>query len=194
YIGPGAITRRALWLVADPVMITEGQATPTVWKGSVTGFIAGDGLGANDFCFFAPDNPAAAAAGKYSVMGTLNGATSGDYGLNYTFANAAGNATAFTIKAYVPPTEPQDLFGGNEAAAREYKDTVVVLESTKAGTLPATAVLPTKSVLPTYTDINMPQSMSVEALAASMAGEKEVLAAEAIADRETAEQEDDLEA
>lgn len=170
YIGTGAITRRALWLVADPVTITEGQATPTVWKGSVTGFIAGDGLGANDVYFFAPANPAAAAAGKYSVMGTLNGATNGEYGLNYTFANAAGNATAFTIKAYVPPTEPQDLFGGNEAAAREYKDTVVVLESTKAGTLPATAVLPAESVLPTYTDINMPESMSAEALAAALNG------------------------
>ena len=70
--------------------------------------MAGEGLGENDVYFFALDNPAATAAGSYSVTGTLSidgdeAKTSGDYGDNYTFANAAANATAFTINAYVPP-------------------------------------------------------------------------------------------
>lgn len=193
YVGTGAISRRALWLVADPVTITEGQATPTVWNGSVTGFVAGDGLGANDVYFFAPDNPAAAAAGKYSVMGTLNGATNGEYGLNYTFANAAGNATAFTIKSYTPPTpepkptptpepkpkptptpdpKPRDNIGKimyNPSAAKEYTDIVAWLNSGKAGNLPLESTERTLDL--TYTDINMPKSMSVEALAAMLNGE-----------------------
>ena len=119
--GTGTITRKALSLVATPQTITEGEATPT-FTGSVTGFVTGEGLGANDTLSFALDNPEAAAVGSYKVTGTLSidGAaplTSGDYGDNYTFANAAANATAFTIAAkYVPPAPtptPSAPSGGN---------------------------------------------------------------------------------
>ncbi|MBQ7514978.1 MAG: hypothetical protein IJS96_01740, partial [Schwartzia sp.] len=111
YTGTGTITRKALELAATPQAITEGEATPTSWSGTLTGFVTGEGLGANDVCFFALDNPAASAAGSYSVTGRLsvNGGepkASGDYGDNYTFANAAANATAFTIRAYTPPPPP----------------------------------------------------------------------------------------
>ena len=250
--GTGSITRRPLWLVANPVTITEGEATPTSWSGSVTGFVAGDVLGANDVYFFALDNPAATAVGSYSVTGTLsidggNPATSGDYGQNYTFANAAGNATAFTIEAkQVTPQEIIEEATNNQNAAKEYTDVVASLESgtntvlpTTNNVLPTDGVMPTNSVLPTgnntptggaqptegnlstggaqppeaaqennsasgeqngaqeqngllptqqttggqiaagkqetqlgptYTDINMPESMSVEALATSLNG------------------------
>jgi len=118
----GTITRKALELVATPQTIAEGEATPTAWSGSVTGFVAGEGLDGGDTLSFALDNPAAAAVGSYKVTGTLSidGAaplTSGDYGTNYTFDNAAANATAFTIAAkYVPPAPtptPSAPSGGN---------------------------------------------------------------------------------
>ena len=97
------IGRKALTLVADKVSIKRGEATPTTFTGSVTGFVDGEELGANDVYYFALDDPAATAVGSYAVTGMLsvNGseaATNGNYGQNYTFANAADNATAFTIK------------------------------------------------------------------------------------------------
>ena len=92
------IARKALSLVADPVAIAEGEALPTAFTGSITGFVAGEGLAEDDKLVFALDNPEASAVAKYSITGTLNGATSGDYGQNYTFSNAAANATAFSIK------------------------------------------------------------------------------------------------
>ena len=182
--GTGSITRRPLWLVANPVTITEGQATPTTWGGSVTGFVAGDGLGANDVYFFALDNPAATAAGKYAVTGTLsidggNPATSGDYGQNYTFANAAGNATAFTIEA--KQVTPQEIVSDNVSdpgAAQEYTGTVTAIESDKQ----ETAVLPQVQAangMPVMAEgrtvvqgagVNMPESMSVEAWATALTG------------------------
>ena len=96
------ITRKALSLVADPVTITEGEALPTTFTGSITGFVEGEGLGDTDvLAFSVEDTPS--TEGKYAVTGTLNGATSGDYETNYTFANAVSNATAFTINAKPTP-------------------------------------------------------------------------------------------
>ncbi len=97
------ITRKALSLVADPVTITEGEALPTTFTGSITGFVTGEGLSDTDVLAFSLDNPEASAVGSYSITGTLNSATSGDYGQNYTFANAASNATALTINAKPTP-------------------------------------------------------------------------------------------
>ena len=97
------ITRKALSLVADPVTITEGETLPTTFTGSITGFVTGEGLSDTDVLTFSLDNPEASAVGSYSITGTLNSATSGDYGQNYTFANAASNATALTINAKPTP-------------------------------------------------------------------------------------------
>lgn len=128
--GTGEITRKALSLVATPQTITEGEATPTAWSGSVTGFVTGEGLDANDTLSFALDNPAAAAVGSYKVTGMLSigGAAplaSGNYGANYTFANAAANDTAFTIAA--KSMTPQDIID-NPNAAQEYANTLTFIE------------------------------------------------------------------
>lgn len=93
----GTIARKALELVADHVTITEGEAIPTTFTGSVTGFVAGETIGSGETLLFALSDPSAAAVGSYLITGTLNGSASGEYGLNYTFSNAASNATAFTI-------------------------------------------------------------------------------------------------
>ena len=118
------IGRKALTLVADKVSIKRGEATPTTFTGSVTGFVDGEELGANDVYYFALDNPAATAVGSYAVTGMLsvNGseaAANGNYGQNYTFANAADNATAFTIKK-------ADRFNLNDANKMEAGQTFLV--------------------------------------------------------------------
>lgn len=98
------INRKALSLVADNVTITEGDATPAAFTGQVTGFVGNESLAEGDVPSFAIADPAPTAVGSYAVTGTLDNATSGDYGENYTFDNAAANATAFTIKAKEAPS------------------------------------------------------------------------------------------
>ena len=69
---------------------------PSSFTGSIIGFIAGEGLANNDTLVFSLANPMTTpVVGSYRIVGKLNGAESGDYGLNYTFQNAASNATAF---------------------------------------------------------------------------------------------------
>ena len=105
--GAGVINRKVLELVADSVTIQEGDATPTTFTGSVTGFVAGETIGSGDTLLFALSDPSATAAGSYGITGTLNGSASGSYGLNYTFSNAASNANAFVIVAN--PTSVTDM-------------------------------------------------------------------------------------
>ena len=59
------------------------------------------------FLLFSLSNPSAAAVGSYAVIGTINGKAGGNYGLNYTFTNAASNANAFVITAR--PASVQDM-------------------------------------------------------------------------------------
>ena len=156
--GEGTITRKALSLVATPVTITEGEATPTTFTGTIAGFVAGEGLAAGDALSFALENPAAAAVGSYKVAGTLNGKESGNYSVdgqnyNYTFANAASNATAFTIK--MKAVTPEELVANateNQGAAVEYTNVVGSIESGANVTLPTTGggnPLATPTVTPT---------------------------------------------
>ncbi|MBR4908986.1 MAG: hypothetical protein IKZ43_08250, partial [Acidaminococcaceae bacterium] len=105
--GAGVINRKALELVADSVTIQEGAATPATFTGSVTGFVAGETIGSGDTLRFALSDPSATTAGSYGITGTLNGSASGDYGLNYTFSNAASNANAFVITA--KPASVEDV-------------------------------------------------------------------------------------
>ncbi len=101
--GTGTIYRKALELAADSVTIHEGGAMPATFTGSVTGFVAGETIGSGDTLRFALSDPSATAPGSYAVTGTLNGRASGNYGLNYTFSNAASNANAFVIVAKPKP-------------------------------------------------------------------------------------------
>ena len=105
--GNGTISRKALELVADHVSTQYGDYIPATFTGSVTGFVAGEGIGSGDTLLFALSDPSASAVGSYGVTGTINGSASGDYGLNYTFTNAASNANAFTI--YARPASVQDM-------------------------------------------------------------------------------------
>ena len=89
--GNGTIGRKALELVADPASTEYGDYNPASFTGRV------DGL----------SDPSASAVGSYGITGTINGSSSGDYGLNYTFTNAASNANAFTI--YARPASVQDM-------------------------------------------------------------------------------------
>ncbi|MBO4852514.1 MAG: filamentous hemagglutinin N-terminal domain-containing protein [Schwartzia sp.] len=138
----GTITRKALSLVAAPVTITEGEAVPA-FTGDVTGFVAGEGLETTDALTFGADANAK-TAGVYAVTGTLNGATSGDYGQNYTFDNAASNATAFTIKTkIVTPEEFIANATGSQGTAAEYTNTIASLnsETTNGLSSPVTTTL-----------------------------------------------------
>ena len=105
--GNGTIDRKALELVADPASTQEGDYNPATFTGRVTGFVAGDGIENGDTLLFSLSNPSAAAVGSYAVIGTINGKASGNYGLNYTFTNAASNANAFVITAR--PASVQDM-------------------------------------------------------------------------------------
>ncbi len=101
--GKGTIYRKALELVADSVTIHEGYPLPATFTGSVTGFVAGENISIGDTLRFALSDPSATAVGSYGITGTLNGSASSNYGLNYTFSNAASNANAFVIVAKPKP-------------------------------------------------------------------------------------------
>ena len=103
--GNGTIGRKALELVADPASTEYGDYNPA--SGRVDGFVAGESVSNDDSLQFALSDPSASAVGSYGITGTINGSSSGDYGLNYTFTNAASNANAFTI--YARPASVQDM-------------------------------------------------------------------------------------
>ena len=69
--------------------------------------MAGESVSNGDSLQFALSDPSASAVGSYGITGTINGSSSGDYGLNYSFTNAASNANAFTI--YARPASVQDM-------------------------------------------------------------------------------------
>ena len=142
--GIGEITRKALSLVANPVSITEGAATPTAFSGTLTGFAEGEGLAEGDsYAFNLSGTPT--AVGKYAITGTLSigggdSAESGDYGTNYTFANAAANATAFTIAAkYVPPAPGG---GGSSGSSSSGSSSGSSASGTSGGATPAAPITP----------------------------------------------------
>ncbi len=136
--GAGTITRRPLSLTADPVSITQGTAIPASFSGTLTGFAEGESLAEGDsYAFNLSGTPT--AVGKYAITGTLSigggdPAESGDYGTNYTFANAAANATAFTIAAkYVPPAPGGGGSSGSSGSSAS---------GTSGGATPAAPITP----------------------------------------------------
>ena len=129
----GTITRKALELVADKVTIHENDAMPSSFTGSIIGFIAGEGLANNDTLGFSLANPMTTpVVGSYRIVGTLNGAESGDYGSNYTFQNAASNATAFTVKPKLAVLPALDFRGASvNVTIDKSVENVLSIDSTK---------------------------------------------------------------
>jgi filamentous hemagglutinin family protein len=80
-----------LTLTANPVSRIYGTANPA-FSGTVTGFVNGDTIAAVGEATFGSAATAASGVGSYAIDGTV--ATNP---LNYTIAQAAGNATALTI-------------------------------------------------------------------------------------------------
>ena len=105
--GNGTIGRKALELVADPASTEYGDYNPASFTGRVDGFVAGESVSNGDSLQFALSDLSASAVGSYGITGTINGSSSGDYGLNYSFTNAASNANAFVI--YARPASVQDM-------------------------------------------------------------------------------------
>ena len=118
----GTITRKTLELVANKVTIRENEQVPSSFTGNVIGFIGDEHLDDGDSFSFALANSIPIVdnkpvVGSYSVIGklkigTLDEAESGDYG-NYTFQNAASNATAFTVKPALAVLPSLDFRGAS---------------------------------------------------------------------------------
>ncbi len=109
--GTGLIHRRGLTVVATPASILTGQASPD-FTGYVTGWINGEDTSANqgNFTYATPSTTDTQIWGRYPIYGYYNGQTSGNYGNNYTFAQADANSTAFYVRMF--------------EAGREYHETV----------------------------------------------------------------------
>lgn len=138
--GEGTISRKGLTVVATPAAVNVGEAMPE-FSGTVEGLIAKDSSLASLFTFAPYETTTSNNPGTYEVYGWYSNRTAGNLGLNYTFAQDAGNDTAFTVN-YVntnndnPDTKitpnsdiynqiSKDMnsgFGDNGAAAIEYRD------------------------------------------------------------------------
>ncbi len=117
------ITPATLTYVADAKTRAYGAADPA-FTGSVTGFVTGDTLAnaTTGTLAFSSSATATSNVGSYAVNGSGLTANNG----NYTFVQAAGNATALTItKAHLTVTaDPQ---------SRQYGDANPTLTSTISG-------------------------------------------------------------
>lgn len=138
--GTGTISRKGLNIVATPVSINSGEAMPK-FSGTVGGFVAGDMGLASGFTFDTLSSVTNSSVGDNPVYGWYRNQISGNFGLNYTFDQAAENAVAFTVQpsnmlrdnpdTRITPhsnvyqqisSDMSSGFGDNGAAAIEYMD------------------------------------------------------------------------
>lgn len=153
-MGTGTISRKGLTIVATPVSIDSGESMPQ-FTGEVQGLVAGDEGLASSFTYDTLPNVTNISIGDNPVYGWYRSQTSGNLGLNYTFNQAAGNGTAFTVNPGASPQDNPDTkftpnrnvyqqishdmssgFGDNGAAAIEYMDKngkVIASESITSG-------------------------------------------------------------
>jgi len=101
--GTGVIHRRGLVIKADPASVRAGEAMPS-FTGSVSNWATGED-GSSSFAFQTEPEVTTQIPGEYAVYGWYNGATQGNYGQNYTFAQDPANATAFTVELIDPGKE-----------------------------------------------------------------------------------------
>ncbi len=100
-ITTGNITPATLVYQADPLTLQQGQALPAL-TGRVTGFVGDESLATatQGQLRFVADAGAQAEPGRYAINGT------GLSARNYGFVQAAGNATALTLRAVDNPEVP----------------------------------------------------------------------------------------
>ncbi|HEY3456790.1 MAG TPA: MBG domain-containing protein, partial [Bryobacteraceae bacterium] len=117
------INPATLTYAADSVSRSYGSSNPA-FSGAVTGFVAGDTLASATTGTLAFASPATTGSnvGSYAVNGSGLTANNG----NYTFQQAAGNATALTIN-------PAALLYTANPAARSYGSANPVLSGTVTG-------------------------------------------------------------
>ncbi|MBT9500356.1 MAG: filamentous hemagglutinin N-terminal domain-containing protein [Burkholderiaceae bacterium] len=92
-----SITPASLQYLASPVSKAIGDAVPAL-SGSVTGFVGGETqqTATNGTLNFSSEVEVQTAAGSYAILGA------GLSAQNYSFAQAPGNATAFTVTGVSP--------------------------------------------------------------------------------------------
>ncbi len=95
------ITPATLVYQADPLTLQQGQALPPL-TGTVAGFVANEtqATATQGVLRFVADAGAQAEPGRYAINGSGLSAT------NYVFTQAAGNATALTLRAAANPELP----------------------------------------------------------------------------------------
>ena len=105
--GSGTIRRRELDIVAEPITVRAGEPLP-VFGGQVNGLASGEGDLAGSFAFRTMPEVTTSAPGVYAVYGWYQDRTDGNFGQNYTFRQAEGNQTAFTVSLIDPGREYHD--------------------------------------------------------------------------------------
>ncbi|BAL84181.1 hypothetical protein SELR_24730 [Selenomonas ruminantium subsp. lactilytica TAM6421] len=104
--GTGTISRKGLNIVATPAAVFMGDEMPE-FSGSVEGLVATDSTLADSFVFAPYETTTTSNPGYYEVYGWYSNRISGNLGLNYTFAQDAGNDTALTVNV-IPSNDNPD--------------------------------------------------------------------------------------
>ena len=112
--GEGIIRRKGLEVVAEPAVVNAGDAMPA-FAGHVNGAIPADNGVADMFTFHPSAGVTTATPGEYAVYGWYKGNTSGNLGQNYSFSQAAGNDTAFTVNLTDPGREYHNTVNPNSS-------------------------------------------------------------------------------
>jgi O-glycosyl hydrolase len=110
----GTITAATLTYTANPASMTYGSAVPGL-SGSVSGFVGSDtqGNATTGTLTFTTPATSSSSVSSYAINGSGLTAING----NYTFVQAAGNATALTINALVVSLTGTRPYDGTTAAA-----------------------------------------------------------------------------
>ena len=112
----GTITAAGLTYIANPASMTYGSSLPA-FSGSVNGFVSGDNQGnaTTGTMTFTTPATSSSGVGSYAINGSGLTANNG----NYTFGQAAGNATALTINALPAILMGARPYDGTTAAAAQ---------------------------------------------------------------------------
>lgn len=113
--GSGTITRAPLTLTAEPMQVVAGMVLNAGFTGNVSGSI-GNEVTASDFTWGPTEADTNQIAGTYPIYGWYNDATSGNFGLNYTFENVANESLTITPM----PTNTDDPLDPSNIVTPDY--------------------------------------------------------------------------